>query len=84
MVGSRAKEMFDVLATNKDKIESAVGHSLNWNRGNSLKHSRVWIVDDTIGLDNEADWVRMAEFHAKWVKKFCDVIVPLLREYVAG
>lgn len=81
MVGPRAKAMYDFLAERKDKIEAEIGCPLNWNRGNSLKHSRVWIVDESIGLDNESNWRQMAEFHAKWVKKLYEVIVPLLRKW---
>lgn len=31
-------------------------------------------------IENETDWLQMANFHADWTKKFYDVIVPYIQQ----
>ena len=33
-----------------------------------------------VSVTNETDWIRMAKFHAEWSKKFCDTMIPILKE----
>lgn len=73
------KKVFDNLIANKEDIESKLAHSLNWNRNDDIKASKIFIQLDNVSIENETDWLQMARFHAEWSKKFYDVIVPLLQ-----
>ncbi len=74
------KKAFDALMSHKAEIESLLGTSLNWNRGDDIKSSKVYIQLSNVSIENEVDWLQMARFHADWSKKFYDVIVP----YITG
>ena len=72
------KKAFDMLVAHKDEIEKTLGVSLNWNRGDDIKSSKVFYQLNGVSIENETDWLQMARFHAEWSKKFYDVIVPYL------
>lgn len=73
------KAAFDSLYTHKAEIESALGTTLQWNRGDDIKSSKVFIQLNNVSIENETDWLQMANFHADWTKKFYDVIVPFIK-----
>ena len=73
------KEAFDNLYMHKTEIETALGTTLQWNRNDDKKSSKVYIQLDNVSIENETDWLQMAKFHAKWTKKFYDVIVPYIK-----
>jgi hypothetical protein len=72
------KVAFDALYQHKSEIESKLGTELQWNRGDDIKSSKVFIQLDGVSIENEDDWPQMAKFHAEWSKKFYDVIVPYI------
>lgn len=72
------KDAFDSLYTHKVEIESDFGTVLQWNRGDDIKSSKVYIQLNNVSIENETDWLQMANFHAEWTKKFYDVIVPYI------
>lgn len=72
------KVAFDALYQHKSEIESKLGTELQWNRGEDIKSSKVFIQLDGVSIENEDDWPQMAKFHAEWSKKFYDVIVPYI------
>ena len=72
------KAAFDALYQHKAEIESKLGTELQWNRGDDIKSSKVFIQLDGVSIENEDDWPQMAKFHAEWSKKFYDVIVPYI------
>ena len=74
------KAAFDGLYTHKAEIESALGTALQWNRGDDIKSSKVFIQLNNVSIENETDWLQMANFHADWTKKFYDVIVPFIKQ----
>ena len=74
------KDAFDSLYTHKAEIESALGTTLQWNRGDYIKSSKVFIQLNNVSIENETDWLQMANFHADWTKKFYDVIVPYIKQ----
>lgn len=77
-----AKELFDELEKHRVEIEKSLGaDKVYWNRGNNIKHARIFVKDDLVGINNEEDWPRMAAFHAEWSKKIFDVFIPYVREY---
>jgi hypothetical protein len=73
------KDAFDRLFLNKAEIESKLGTSLQWNRGDDIKSSKVFIQLNNVSIENETDWLQMANFHAEWTKKFYDVVVPYIQ-----
>lgn len=72
------KKAFDMLMTHKDDIEKTLGVSLIWNRGDDIKSSKISYQLNDVSIKKDTDWLQMARFHAKWSKKFYDVIVPYL------
>lgn len=74
------KAIFDKLYAQKSEIESVLGVTLQWDRGDRKKSSKIFIQLNNVGIKNETDWFRMANFHADWTKRFYDVIVPCIKE----
>ena len=72
------KNAYDILYEHKDRIEESVGKSLNWERADESKYSKVSLSISDVGITNEADWKRMAKFHAEWSKKLLDAALPYL------
>ena len=78
-----AKELFDELSRHRFEIEKALGADrVYWNRGNDIKRARIFVRSDSLSINNESDWERMAEYHSVWSKKLYDVLVPYVRDYV--
>ena len=73
------KAAYDKIVQYKDEIESELGISLIWNRGESIKSSQIYYQQDGMNVNNKDDWPKMAEFHANWSKRFYDVLVPYLK-----
>ena len=73
------KAAFDLLKSHKEEIEEQVGASLNWDRADRCKASWIGCQLRDVSIDNEADWPRMAKFHAEWSDKICDAILPFLQ-----
>ena len=77
-----AKALFDELDRRRADIEKSLGaECVFWNRGNDIKHARIFVRNDGLAINDETCWERMAEFHGGWSKKFYAVLVPLVREY---
>jgi len=74
------KSAYDYLYSRKEEIESKLGIPLNWWRFEG-KSSYVDYNIEGIGINDEANWTKMAKFHAEWSKKFYDVFVPLLQQW---
>lgn len=72
------KNAYDQLYKHKDEIEGKLGVQLSWTRAEDNVAS--WIVYHLHGVSvgNEHDWPKIAEFHAKWSRKICDVMLPYL------
>ncbi len=79
---SANKKAIDVLIFHKDEIEDLLGTKLVWDRGDDKKSSKVYVLLEGVSIENREDWPQMAAFHAKWSKKFIDVIVPCIEEIV--
>ena len=73
------KKAFDMLMAHKAEIELAMGNSLIWQRGEKTISSKIYFQMNGVSINNETDWLQMANFHADWSKKFYDVIVPYLK-----
>lgn len=74
------KEAFDLLYSHKDDIEEELGITLEWNRADSYKASWMCYALNGVSITNEADWPRMAKFHAEWSDKICGAMLPYLQD----
>lgn len=73
------KAAFDLLRSHKDEIEEELGVSLTWERADEYKASWLCYHLRDVSITNEADWLRMAKFHAEWSDKICNVVLPYLQ-----
>lgn len=72
------KRAFDDLLTHKKEIESALGISFVWDRGEHKNSAKVYYQLPNVSIENEVDWLQMARFHAEWIKRMYDVVVPYI------
>lgn len=72
------KAAFDILFAHKEEIESELGVSMTWERADEYKASWLCYHLNDVGITNEADWPRMAKFHAEWSDKICNAVLPYL------
>lgn len=77
------KEIFDFLFQQRSSIEMEMGVSLNWWRYEDRRASTITYRLEDVSIEREEDWTQMAKFHAQWSKRFYDVFVPLLQQWVA-
>ena len=73
------KSAFDLLMFHKKEIEEQLGVSLNWDRADHCKASWIGYHLRDVSITKEADWPRMARFHAEWSDKLCNAILPYLQ-----
>lgn len=76
------KKAFDFVYQHKAEIEEKVGAQLQWNRSDDGKASTVTISLEDVNLENENDWALIAKFHVEWSRKFMNIIVPLVKQYI--
>lgn len=69
---SQNKGAFDLLYRHKNEIEAAIGVSLVWARANKYKASWLFYHLRDVSIIHEADWPRIAKFHAEWSDKICN------------
>ncbi len=74
------KAYFDALYRHKAEIERELGVSLTWERAEQYKASWISYYLRDVGLGNEADWPRMARFHAEWSDRICGVMLAYLKK----
>ena len=75
---AKNKEAFDLLYTHKAEIEQKLGIELSWSRAEEYKASWISYHLRDVSLTNEADWPRMAKFHAEWSDKICGAMLVYL------
>ena len=73
------KSAFELLVSHREEIEEQVGATLNWDRADHCKASWIGYHLRDVSITNEADWPRMAKFHAEWSDKICNAILPYLQ-----
>ena len=54
-----------MLLQHKADIESTLGIALVWNRNDDDKASKIYCQLDNVSIENEVDWLQMANFHAE-------------------
>lgn len=72
------KKAFDILYSNKQAIEDALGVKLFWDRLDEYKMSWLYYSLDNVSITNKEDWDKMATFLGEWSDKFREVIIPYL------
>lgn len=77
---AKNKTAYDTLYAHKSEIEEELGISLTWERANEYKASWLCYHLRDVSIANEADWPRMAKFHAEWSDKICNAVLPYLIE----
>ena len=76
---AKNKRGFDLIYAHKDEIEQKLGTTdLDWARANDNKASWITYTLKGVSITNEADWPRMAKFHAEWSAKIADAMIPYL------
>lgn len=81
---AKNKRGFDILFEHKEEIEKKIENTdLNWDRANEYKASWISYSLKGVSVANEADWPRMAKFHAEWSAKIADALIPYLAELSA-
>lgn len=78
------KDIFHVLLVHQAEIETALAKPLIWDENPDGKSAKVSYTLNGVGIDDETNWKRMAQFHAEWSRKFYDVIVPYIRKHEAS
>ena len=74
------KKAFDLLYSHKAEIEAELGISLTWERADEYKASWLAYHLYDVSITNEADWPRMAKFHAEWSDKICNAVLPYIQD----
>ena len=46
----------------------------------SANACKTLIQLNNVSIENETDWLQMANFHADWTKRFYDVIAPFIKQ----
>ena len=72
------QKAYKTLFAHKEEIEKTLGVSLFWDDNEENRSRKVCYFLPDVGIVDETNWKRMAQFHAEWSKKFCDVLVPYL------
>ena len=73
------KKIFDYIYTHKNEIEQKLDVKLEWLRGDDMKASKITYTLNDIGIEDKANWTRIAKFQAEWSKKFYDIITPYIK-----
>lgn len=76
------KKFFDFLYFKQEEIEKQLEKTMVWYRGDDNKSSKIYIENSDLGIANENVWGKMTEYHVQWSKKFYDVFVPYVNEYM--
>lgn len=74
------QKAYNGLLAHKEEIEKTLGVSLFWDDNEENRSRKICHFLPDVGIVDETNWKRMAQFHAEWSKKFCDVLVPYLTE----
>lgn len=74
------KAAFELLYGHRDEIEQELGITLTWERADQYKASWISYALKDVSIANEADWPRMAKFHAEWSDAICNAVLPYLQD----
>ena len=75
------KELFDSLANIQDEIESELATSLDWERLDEKRASRIAVYREGSVDDNTSALSEIREWQVEWILKFKQIFAPRLRSY---
>lgn len=75
---NKNKALYDKLFQNKETIEIAFGGPLVWRRSEETRASKLYSEMINVSIGNEADWPRMAEFHAEKMAALMKAVEPYI------
>jgi len=75
------KNIFNFLYSNKETIEASAEKSFIWNRSDDTKVSKIYLNLPDVDISKEADWPKMAEFHAKGSKTIIEAFKSSIYKY---
>ena len=78
-IKKKNKKIFNYIYTHKNEIEQKLDVKLEWLRGDDMKASKITYTLNDIGIEDKANWTRIAKFQAEWSKKFYDIITPYIK-----
>lgn len=78
---SENKRLFDFLFARKEEIETAYGGALTWDRSEETRSSSLEDRLEGVSISQEADWPRMAQFHAVQAAALLKSIENHLKEF---
>ncbi len=82
--GPPGKVWFDQIAAQKDQIEAVVGQSLEWQRLDNKKMSKIVLPLEPADATDEADWQRQHNWIADKLELFHRAFSPLVRDLGTG
>lgn len=78
--GERNKRFFDALLLRREQIEKSYGESLQWERLDERRASRIGIYEDGTIDSDPARLVEIKEWGIRHLLQFKDAFGPLLKE----
>lgn len=84
-IGTRDPQLndhiFKYIYTKKDAIESLIGTQLEWKNEPGNRTAKISLINENIGIANEAMWEDCIDFLADSVNKIADGLLPVLDDY---
>lgn len=80
--GERNKTIFDILHEQKDQIQEEYGHTLQWERLDDKRASRIAIYRDGSIDSSEEDLSEIKKWHIEHLLKFKKTFTPYLKKAV--
>lgn len=74
-------QIFEFIHTRKSSLEASMGTSLDWKNEPENRTARISIINENIGIVDEAMWEDCIEFLADGVNKIAVGILPVLDDY---
>ncbi len=74
-------QIFKFIYTRKDVIESLIGTQLEWKNEPENRTARISIINENVGIADEAMWEDCLDFLSDSVNKIADGLLPVLDDY---
>ena len=74
------KKAFDILLSNREKIEKNLGVTLEWDRSDDLKSSYVSYSLRDVSITNPNDWDKIIDFLGEWSYKIRKELMSYLTD----
>ena len=75
----KTKNIFDRIFEHKDEIEKSYGRSLEWDRGNEKKSSKICASMEDVSLTNKDDWDKIKDFMVDNSKAMHEIITGIAK-----